>query len=145
MAAPRRRTGQHRSKIASTVLPVGARWAAIAAAAACAVLALTAGASTPLLKALPFLALPMAVAAAFHLSRAFDFAIGHKATGRSLPTAMSLAAFLGLLWVASSFLLQDALPGTLLPAVIAAFGSGLLIQPSAAATYDHLRRRGVFN
>ena len=145
MAVPRRRTGQHRSKIASTVLPVGARWAAIAAAAACAVLALTAGASTPLLKALPFLALPMAVAAAFHLSRAFDFAIGHKATGRSLPTAMSLAAFLGLLWVASSFLLQDALPGTLLPAVIAAFGSGLLIQLSAAATYDHLRRRGVFN
>lgn len=145
MPAPRKRTGQHRSKIASTVLPAGARWAAIAAAAVCAVLALPAGAATPLLEALPFLALPFAVAAAFRLARAFDFAIGHQAIGRSLPTAISLAGILGLLWAASSILLPGALPATVLPAATAAFGSGLLIQLSAATTYDHLRRRGVFN
>ena len=93
--------GQHRSKIASTILPAGARWAAIAAAAMCAVLALPACATTHLLQVLPFLALPLAVAAAFQLALAFDFAIGKQAVGRSLPAPISVAAIRGLLWTAS--------------------------------------------
>lgn len=98
---PHRRMGQHRSKIASTILPAGARWAAIAAAAMCAVLALPACATTHLLQVLPFLALPIAVAAAFQLALAFDFAIGKQAVGRSLPAPISVAAIRGLLWTAS--------------------------------------------
>jgi hypothetical protein len=73
--------GQHRSKIASTILRAGARWAAIAAVVMCAVLALPACATTHLLQVLPFLALPIAVAPAFQLALAFDFAIGKQAVG----------------------------------------------------------------
>jgi polysaccharide biosynthesis protein PslA len=135
----------HRSKIASTLLPLTARWAAIAASAACAVLFLPLGLQTPLGQAMPLLALPVATVTAHRLSRAFDFGTGNRSVERILPAAASLGSILGMLCLASLIAAPGVVANPVTLAALAVFSTGVMIQSVSAFAYDALRRRGLFN